>query len=44
MLRAWCDRPLVQDRRWFPRRYCDRRHKLKHRVTEIVGDVLDSGA
>ncbi|GGQ10705.1 hypothetical protein [Streptomyces roseolilacinus] len=40
----WCNRPVVQDRRWFPRQYCGRWHKVKHRVTEIFGDVLGGGA
>ncbi|MEU3451168.1 hypothetical protein AB0H29_28675 [Streptomyces thermolilacinus] len=40
----WCHKPVAQTRRWFPKQYCGRWHKWKHRVTEIVGDVLGGGA
>ncbi|CAL9299393.1 MULTISPECIES: hypothetical protein [unclassified Streptomyces] len=40
----WCNKPVVQNRRWFAKQYCGRWHKWKHRVTEIVGDVLGGGA
>lgn len=37
-----CHRPLRQNRRWFPREYCNRWHKVRHRVASFVGSVLDS--
>ncbi|MGV9810417.1 hypothetical protein ACWDTQ_00535 [Streptomyces cellulosae] len=36
----WCDRPLKQ-RRW--RRYCNRRHAVKHRVTSWIDQLLTHG-
>ncbi|MFD6228782.1 hypothetical protein ACFWFZ_18130 [Streptomyces sp. NPDC060232] len=42
VLCKWCNRQIPQDRRWFPRQYCNRRHKWKHRITETVGSILDS--
>ncbi|MFD4864596.1 hypothetical protein [Streptomyces sp. NPDC058412] len=39
-----CNRPIPQERRWFPRQYCSRWHKWRHRITETVGNILDSGA
>jgi hypothetical protein len=40
----WCGRPVNPGRRFFPRRYCNRRHKWKHRFTELFGEVLGGGA
>ncbi|MGI5481912.1 hypothetical protein [Streptomyces lavendofoliae] len=37
-----CHRPLVQNRRWFPREYCNRWHKVRHRVASFFGGVLDN--
>lgn len=36
----WCDRPLKQ-RRW--RRYCNRRHAVRYRVTSWIDQLLTHG-
>ncbi|WP_217145662.1 hypothetical protein [Streptomyces sp. AC627_RSS907] len=33
----WCDRPL-SERRW--RRYCNRRHAMKHRIVDFIDSLL----
>ncbi|MET9376275.1 hypothetical protein ACFYV5_15825 [Streptomyces sp. NPDC003035] len=38
----WCLRPLKQRVWWRPKRYCNRWHQLKYRVTTFVANVLDS--
>ncbi|MFE5720905.1 hypothetical protein [Streptomyces erythrochromogenes] len=42
VLCTWCNRQLPQERRWFPSQYCNRRHKWRHRLTEMFGSLLDS--
>ncbi|MEU9235260.1 hypothetical protein [Streptomyces subrutilus] len=42
VLCKWCNRQIPQTRRWFPRQYCNRWHKWKHRITEIFGGILDN--
>ncbi|MFF0431845.1 hypothetical protein ACFYU9_06425 [Streptomyces sp. NPDC004327] len=37
----WCRQPLEQRRWWAPKRFCGRWHRLKYRVMQVVGFVVD---